>query len=110
MKDAALEAQLDDWRPATTLRVQAVDRDGKPAARAMVRVARPTPGGDEDEPAQYLSATTDASGRRDLTVFPGEACRISGSHDDARGPATPVLLDASQAVPGGVVDVTLRFP
>ncbi len=101
---------LDDWRPATILRVLALDRDGKPAAGATVRVARPSPGGDAVEPAQYLSSRTDATGRRDVTVFPGEACRISGSHRDASGSATPVLLDASQTVPGGVVDVTLRFP
>ncbi|MFO0931168.1 MAG: hypothetical protein U1E39_00510 [Planctomycetota bacterium] len=106
----AAELRFDDWRPATTVRVSALDRDGRPLAGATLRVARSSPGGDAVEPAQYLSATTDAAGRRDVTVFPGEPCRISGSHDDARGSATPVLLDASRTVPGAVLDVTLRFP
>lgn len=106
----APELRFDDWRPATTLSVRAVDRDGRPLAGATLRVARPSPGGDPVEPAQYVSATTDASGRRDVTAFPGEPCRISGSHDGARGSPTPVLVDASQTVPGAVLDVTLRFP
>ncbi len=109
-KDAALEAMFDDWRPATMLRVLALDRDGKPAGRATVWVARPSPDGDDVETTPYASAIVDAAGRRDVTVFPGEACRLTGFLDGARGPATPVLLDASQTVPGGVVDVTLRFP
>lgn len=109
-KDAALEAQFDDWRPATTLRVLALDRDGKPAARATVWVARPSPAGVDAEVSPYCSTTADPAGRRDVTVFPGEACRLTGFLDGARGPATPVLVDASQTVPGGVVDVTLRFP